>query len=114
METTAGLIQGLHAFDPMTYTVNGYRQLSVADPVDSRLWVSIIVLACILGVSLAASALSARRNRVYTMNRLYPMVVVRRVISSDSEGCMGGVTAATWRAPTYPLINFGRCPVENT
>lgn len=76
VQTTAGLIQGLHAFDPMTYTVNGYRQLSVADPTDSRLWISVGVLVAIGVVCFAASALSARRNRVYTMNRLYPMVVV--------------------------------------
>lgn len=76
VETTAGPIQALHAFDPMTYTVNGYRQLSVAETVDSRLWISIAVLAGILVVSLGATALSARRDRIYTMSRLYPMVVV--------------------------------------
>jgi putative membrane protein len=76
VQTTAGPIQALHIFDPMTYTVNGYRQLSVAVSVDSRLWVAIAVLVGILLVSLAASTLSAWRNRVYTMDRLYPMVVV--------------------------------------
>ena len=60
----------------MTYTVNGYRQLSVAVSVDSRLWIAIAVLIGILLVSLAASTLSAWRNRVYTMDRLYPLVVV--------------------------------------
>ena len=76
VQTTAGPIQALHIFDPMTYTVNGYRQLSVAVSVDSRLWVAIDVLVGILLVSLAASTLSAWRNRVYTMDRLYPLVVV--------------------------------------
>lgn len=74
--TTAKPFQYIHPFDPMTYTVNGLRQLTVADNVDSRLWVAVAVLGGILIVSLTASALAVRRNRQYTMERLYPPIEV--------------------------------------
>ncbi|MDN5759335.1 MAG: YhgE/Pip family protein, partial [Tomitella sp.] len=75
VQTTAKPFQILHPFDPMTYTVNGLRQLTVGG-IDHRLWVSIGVLLGIIAVSLAATALSAWRNRQYTMERLYPPVEV--------------------------------------
>ncbi|CAM3047882.1 YhgE/Pip domain-containing protein [Prescottella defluvii] len=74
--TTAKPFQYIHPFDPMTYTVNGLRQLTVGEQVDSRLWIAIVVLVGILLVSLTASALSVRRNRRYTMERLYPPIEV--------------------------------------
>lgn len=74
--TTAKPFQYIHPFDPMTYTVNGLRQLTVADRIDSRLWIAVAVLTGILLVSLTASALSVRRNRRYTMERLYPPIEV--------------------------------------
>lgn len=74
--TTAKPFQYIHPFDPMTYTVNGLRQLTVAENIDSRLWIAIAVLAGILLVSLTLSALSVRRNRRYTMERLYPPIEV--------------------------------------
>ncbi len=76
MPTTAKPFQYIHPFDPMTYTVNGLRQLTVAENIDSRLWIAIAVLAGILLVSLTLSALSVRRNRRYTMERLYPPIEV--------------------------------------
>ncbi|MGF7124384.1 YhgE/Pip family protein [Rhodococcus sp. TAF43] len=74
--TTATPFQVIHPFDPMTYTVNGLRQLTVGEHVDSRLWIAIAVLTGILLVSLTISALSVRRNRRYTMERLYPPIEV--------------------------------------
>ncbi|MDH6679504.1 putative membrane protein [Rhodococcus sp. LBL1] len=74
--TTATPFQVIHPFDPMTYTVNGLRQLTVGEHVDSRLWIAIAVLTGILLVSLTVSALSVRRNRRYTMERLYPPIEV--------------------------------------
>ena len=73
--TTAKPFQYIHHFDPMTYTVNGLRQLTVGG-VDYRLWVAIAVLAGITVTCLALSSLAARRNRQYTMDRLYPPVEV--------------------------------------
>lgn len=74
--TTAKPFQYIHPFDPMSYTVEGLRQLTVAEQVDSRLWVAVAVLVGLLLVSLTASALAVRRNRRYTMQRLYPPVEV--------------------------------------
>jgi putative membrane protein len=75
VETTARPFQIIHPFDPMTYAVNGLRELTVGG-VETRLWVSIVVLCGILAASLAASALAARRNRQYTMERLHPPIEV--------------------------------------
>jgi putative membrane protein len=75
VETTAKPFQILHPFDPMTYAVNGLRQLTVGG-IDSRLWIAIIVLTGVLAASLAATAWSARRNRQYTMERLHPPIEV--------------------------------------
>lgn len=73
--TTAKPFQYIHYVDPMTYTVNGLRQLTVGG-IDSRLWVSIAVLAGITIGCLLVSTWAARRNRQYTMDRLYPPVEV--------------------------------------
>ena len=59
----------------MTYAVNGLRELTVGG-VESRLWVAIVVLVGVLAASLTASALAARRNRQYTMERLHPPIEV--------------------------------------
>src|ERR1700755_1072056 len=66
VETTAKPFQLIHPFDPMTYAVNGLRELTVGG-VETRLWVAIVVLCGILAASLAASGWAARRNRQYTM-----------------------------------------------
>ncbi|MGV0644804.1 YhgE/Pip family protein [Mycolicibacterium sp. XJ879] len=75
VETTPKPFQIIHHVDPMTYAVNGLRQLTVGG-IDSRLWVAIAVLAAITAASLAATAWSARRNRQYTIERLYPPIEV--------------------------------------
>lgn len=75
VETTAKPFQIIHPFDPMTYAVNGLRQLTVGG-IDSRLWVAVAVLVGVLAASLAASAWAARRNRQYTMERLHPPIEV--------------------------------------
>jgi putative membrane protein len=75
VETTAKPFQILHPVDPMTYSVNGLRQLTVGG-IDSRLWIAIAVLLALLAVSLTASAWAARRNRQYTMERLHPPIEV--------------------------------------
>ncbi|MGV0745248.1 YhgE/Pip family protein [Mycolicibacterium sp. XJ870] len=75
VETTAKPFQILHPVDPMTYAVNGLRQLTVGG-IDSRLWVAIAVLVGLLAASLAASSWAARRNRQYTMDRLHPPIEV--------------------------------------
>ncbi|MFL0178991.1 MULTISPECIES: YhgE/Pip family protein [unclassified Mycobacterium] len=75
VETTAKPFQILHPYDPMTYAVNGLRQLTVGG-IDERLWTSVAVLAGILVVSLVASSWAARRDRQFTLERLYPPIEV--------------------------------------
>jgi putative membrane protein len=75
VETTAKPFQVIHPFDPMTYAVNGLRQLTVGG-IDSRLWIAIGVLLGISVASIAASAWAARRNRQYTMEQLHPPIAV--------------------------------------
>lgn len=73
---TAKPFQVLHPVDPMTYTVNGLRQLTVAQSPDSRLWVAVAVLVGIVVVGLLVTSWAARRNRQYTMERLHPSIEV--------------------------------------
>ncbi|MDF3282433.1 YhgE/Pip domain-containing protein [Gordonia sp. N1V] len=74
--TTTKPFQYIHWVDPMTYTVTGLRQLTVAENVDYRFWGSLAVILVLTAVFLAVSTLAARRNRQYTMDRLYPPVEV--------------------------------------
>lgn len=75
VQTTAKPFQYIHHVDPMTYTVNGLRELTVGG-IDYRLWVAIAVLIGITLGCIAISSWSAKRNRQYTMDRLYPPVEV--------------------------------------
>ncbi|WP_182358190.1 YhgE/Pip domain-containing protein [Tomitella gaofuii] len=75
VETTSRPFQWLHPFDPMTYTVDGLRQVTLGH-VDSRLWISLAVLAGVFVGSLALSALAARRDRRWTVERLHPPIEV--------------------------------------
>jgi putative membrane protein len=73
VETTSKPFQFLHRFDPMTYGVNGLRQL-ILGGIDARLWQALIVLFAISAVALAISGLSARRDQLWNLNRLIPAI----------------------------------------
>ena len=75
VETTAKPFQIIHPYDPMTYAVNGLRQL-IMGGIDGRLWTAVVVLSGVLLVALAVSAWADRRNRQYTMERLHPPIEV--------------------------------------
>ena len=75
VETTSRPFQILHRFDPMTYGVNGLRQL-ILGGIDFRLGQAIITLFGILAVALAISSLSARRNRLWNLTRLLPSIKI--------------------------------------
>jgi putative membrane protein len=73
VETTSRPFQVLHKFDPMTYGVNGLRQL-ILGGIDTRLWQAIIVLFGIAAAALAISGLSARRHQLWNLERLIPAI----------------------------------------
>ena len=75
VETTSKPFQFLHRFDPMTYGVNGLRQL-ILGGIDHRMWQAIIVLFAIWGAALAISALCARRDRLWNLDRLIPAIKI--------------------------------------
>jgi putative membrane protein len=73
VETTSKPFQFLHRFDPMTYGVNGLRQL-ILGGIDNRLWQAIVVLIGIWAVSIGVSCLSARRDQLWNIDRLIPAI----------------------------------------
>ena len=75
VETTSKPFQVLHRFDPMTYGVNGLRQL-ILGGIDFRLWQAMIALVVIWAVALAISCLSARRNQLWNLTRLLPAIKI--------------------------------------
>jgi putative membrane protein len=75
VETTSKPFQVFHRFDPMTYGVNGLRQL-ILGGIDFRLWQAIIALVVIWAVALTISCLSARRNQLWNLTRLLPAIKI--------------------------------------
>ncbi len=75
VETTTRPFQVLHRFDPMTYGVNGLRQL-ILGGIDSRLWQAVTTMVVIWIGSLVISSLSARRNQLWNLTRLVPTIKV--------------------------------------
>ena len=75
VETTPVFFQVLHPFMPASYVVTGLREL-VTGGIDSRLWVSVAVLAVMLVGSIAISAWSAGRQRIWTVGRLHPELTI--------------------------------------
>ena len=75
VETTSKPFQILHRFDPMTYGVNGLRQL-ILGGIDFRLWQAVIVLIGIWAAALTISGLSARRNQLWNLTRLLPAIKI--------------------------------------
>nr|WP_281067945.1 YhgE/Pip domain-containing protein [Arthrobacter stackebrandtii] len=71
VETTPGFFQALHPFMPASYVVSGLRELMTGG-IDSRLWTSVVFLAVMAVASVAISAFSAGRQRVFTIKRLHP------------------------------------------
>ncbi|MGH3726169.1 MAG: YhgE/Pip family protein [Mycobacterium sp.] len=73
VETTSRPFQILHKYDPMTYGVNGLRQL-ILGGIDGRLWQAVITLICIWLGALLITSLSARRNQLWNLTRLLPSI----------------------------------------
>ncbi|TFD38638.1 YhgE/Pip family protein, partial [Cryobacterium sp. TMB3-12] len=75
VETTPEFFQILHPWMPASYVVTGLRQL-ITGGIDSRLWLSVLVLVGILVGSIAVSAWSASRQRMWTITRLHPEMTI--------------------------------------
>lgn len=75
VETTPAFFQWLHPYMPASYVVSGLREL-ITGGVDSRLWLSVLVLAGILVGSLAISAWSAGKQRMWSVSRLHPELAI--------------------------------------
>jgi len=75
VQTTGKLFQIIHPYVPMTYSVNGLRQL-ISGGIDHRLGIAVAVLAGVLAASMAVSAWAIRRSRQYTMEQLHPPIEV--------------------------------------
>ncbi|TFC02051.1 YhgE/Pip domain-containing protein [Cryobacterium adonitolivorans] len=75
VETTPQFFQILHPWMPASYVVTGLRQL-ITGGIDSRLWLSVLVLVGILVGSIAISAWSASRQRMWTITRLHPELTI--------------------------------------
>ena len=75
VETTPVFFQSLHPFMPASYVVTGLREL-ITGGIDSRPWVSVVVLAVMLVGSIAISAWSAGRQRIWTVGRLHPELTI--------------------------------------
>ena len=75
VETTPGFFQVLHPFMPASYVVDGLRQL-IGGGIDARFWIALAVMSLVLVGSLAISAVAARRQKVWTIERLHPALAI--------------------------------------
>ncbi|TFD32058.1 YhgE/Pip domain-containing protein [Cryobacterium cryoconiti] len=75
VETTPVFFQVMHPLMPASYVVTGLREL-ITGGIDSRLWVSVAVLVVMLVGSIAISAWSAGRQRIWTVGRLHPELTI--------------------------------------
>ena len=73
VETEPRLFQILHPIMPMTYSVDGFRQL-IYGTLDHRLPQAIVAVLLITAVTVGLTALCARRDRTWTMKRLHPAI----------------------------------------
>ncbi|HIW95589.1 MAG TPA: YhgE/Pip domain-containing protein [Candidatus Corynebacterium gallistercoris] len=71
VETQNQVFQWFHPFNPMTYAVNGFRQL-IYGFYDERLPIAILVLLFFGALSMLGTTLAARKQRTWTMKTLHP------------------------------------------
>lgn len=73
-ETQPAFLRWFHTIDPITYSVNLFRQMLVGGHSvwDGRLTQSILVLGCVLIGALTITTLSAWRDRVMSLDTLHP------------------------------------------
>ena len=75
VQTTPAFFQAIHPLLPMTYAVEGLRDLITGTP-DVRLWTAVAYLVAVLLASLAVTAWKAGRMRTWTVARLHPSLSI--------------------------------------
>ncbi|WP_028046587.1 YhgE/Pip family protein [Cellulomonas sp. URHE0023] len=75
VQTTPAFFQVVHPLLPMTYAVQGLRDLVTGAP-DARLWIAIGYLVTVLVASLLVTAWKAGRMRTWTVARLHPSLAI--------------------------------------
>lgn len=75
IQTTPAFLQAISPYMPMTYVVNGLRE-AITGGIETRFWTSVVVMAAIFVVSLAATSLASARKRTWTMARLHPALSI--------------------------------------
>jgi putative membrane protein len=75
VETTPAFFQAIHPILPMTYAVEGLRDLITGTP-DARLWIAVAYLVGLTVASLAVTAWKAGRLRTWTVARLHPALSI--------------------------------------
>lgn len=75
VQTTAPFFQAIHPWLPMSYAVQGLRQV-ITGGADGRLVASTLVLVAVLTLSLTATAWRAGRMRTWSLDRLHPAIAL--------------------------------------
>lgn len=75
VETTPAFFQAIHPFLPMTYAVEGLRDLITGTP-DARLGIAVAYLVGLTLASLAVTSWKAGRLRTWTVARLHPALSI--------------------------------------
>ncbi|MCH4250017.1 MAG: YhgE/Pip domain-containing protein [Microbacteriaceae bacterium] len=75
VETTPEFFRVITHIMPITYVVNGLRE-AITGGIDGRFWIALAVLLFVLFGSLIISAISAARQRQWTIARLHPELVI--------------------------------------
>ncbi|RAV34806.1 YhgE/Pip domain-containing protein [Corynebacterium heidelbergense] len=73
VETQSSFFRFFHPINPMTYTVNGFRQV-IYGVYDHRMWTAIAVLIGLGIATMAVTAIATARKRTWTMKRLHPVL----------------------------------------
>lgn len=75
VEVEPRIFQLFHPVNPMTYTVNGFRQLMYGS-IDERLPIACGAMLLIIGICIFITSLCARRDRTWTIKRLHPAISI--------------------------------------
>jgi len=75
IETSPGFFNALHPFLPMSYVVEALRRLITGGEL-WPVWRACLVLLAFTAGALAATALTARRKQVWTLDRLHPEIAL--------------------------------------